>query len=87
MSDAESIRPSDPSADEGAPAPLSVDQLTQAFAQLMGKTGTEGAAESPPTESGPPLTAEDNDPAPTPEAVVEAILFVGHPAPPKKRRM
>jgi segregation and condensation protein B len=79
MSDAESIRPPDPSSDDAAPAPLSVDQLTQAFAQLMGKTGSDAATESQPTESEPPLTAEDGDPAPTPAAVVEAILFVGHP--------
>ncbi len=64
---------------DGAAAPqFSVDQLTQAFAQLMGET----PAEVPPGDE-PVDSAEESDAAaeaaPTPAAVVEAILFVGHP--------
>lgn len=67
---------------------MSVDRLTQAFAQLMG----EGSADSAPSEdvaeedtgddSQPghdDLVQEDEEAHVTPSSIVEAILFVGHP--------
>jgi segregation and condensation protein B len=88
--------PAEPEPDDRpqSSAPLSVDQLTQAFAQLMGEqphdSGDVGAA----TESARPDErpeelfepggdeAEDADADSsqvTPAAILEAVLFVGHP--------
>lgn len=75
--------PSTPAADPPPPVlpaeHLSVDHLTQAFAHLLG--------EAPPTApTAPDTPAEDaalegpDEAAPTPASIVEAILFVGHPA-------
>ncbi len=71
-----------PSADSSPPvlpaAQLSVDQLTQAFAHLLG--------EAPPASPAAPEASADDgalsgsdEAAPTPASIVEAILFVGHP--------
>ena len=68
------------------PAELSVDQLSQAFANLMTDPDEEAnPAPDSPTEAvdSPPPPAVDAEPeedtAVTPESIVEAILFVGHP--------
>jgi segregation and condensation protein B len=70
---------------------MSVDQLTQAFANLMGEgkpqspsatSPAAGAAESVGELSDPSLDAlhDDGDERPaTPESILEAILFLGHP--------
>ncbi|MCA9167000.1 MAG: SMC-Scp complex subunit ScpB [Planctomycetales bacterium] len=71
---------------------LSVDHLTQAFAQLMGDDSAQTDAPSTSTTStDAPSNAESPAPAPAgadedddtagivPEQVLEAILFVGHP--------
>lgn len=83
--------PDRPAEDAGTPpAALSVDQLTQAFAQLMGRGDdhASGSAVKHPTDAGEPGAselavpddAEDQDAGHvTPAAVVEAVLFVGHP--------
>jgi len=74
-------------------ANLSVDQLSQAFAQLMGErqedVSTSQAAtieESEATDAAetaePPVSvALDEDPSAlvSPESIVEAMLFIGHP--------
>ncbi|MCA9215342.1 MAG: SMC-Scp complex subunit ScpB [Planctomycetales bacterium] len=66
--------------------PLSADELGRAFAQLM---GDDSEAESPPDHTESPLADPDDDEtesklatddAPvSPESILEAMLFVGHP--------
>lgn len=74
-------------------ANLSVDQLSQAFAQLMGERQEDvSAAPSAPAEltdageetdtTEPPVSVPlDEDPSAlvSPESIVEAMLFIGHP--------
>lgn len=80
---------------ESDPAAMSVDQLTQAFANLMGEGQAEAVpAESPAGDGSDPnspesgaethrsedATEDDSDQRPaTPEGILEAILFLGHP--------
>ena len=81
-SELNSLPPADESA---APASLSVDQLTQAFAQLLGEQpGSPAVAAESAADSGAERAAggpDDDEDAGyvTPAAVLEAILFVGHP--------
>ena len=61
----------------------SLDQLSQAFAEAMGRSNEEGAAQSQPDANevtpGPEEeSSEDNCPI-SPKTILEAILFVGHP--------
>jgi len=82
--------PDDPGDDQKPPAELSVDQLTQAFAQLIGQdtstsstdtsTGAENAASEDQSPAEPEeVEAEEDDTNVSAEAILEAILFVGHP--------
>ena len=83
--------PDDPGDDQKPPAELSVDQLTQAFAQLIGQdtstsstdtsTGAENAASEDQSPAEPEeVEAEEDDTNVSAEAILEAILFVGHPS-------
>ncbi len=83
--------PDDPGDDQKPPAELSVDQLTQAFAQLIGQdtsasstdpsTGAENAASEEQGLAEPEeVEAEEDDSSVSAEAILEAILFVGHPS-------
>jgi segregation and condensation protein B len=84
---------------EGAASParsLSVDQLTQAFANLLGDNPQASAGETDETaveSPDPAVSAADDDDddlaGVTPAAILEAILFVGHPLnePLSSRRM
>ncbi len=56
---------------DSAAAPLSANRLRAAFARMLGQPGDDEA----PVEVVPPAGADTV----TPEGVVEAILFVGHP--------
>jgi segregation and condensation protein B len=85
------------SAPEAAPDDLSLDRLSEAFAQAMGRARHGPAGPAPEGESaqapGPAANSEtagadpESGPGPaagpdgpvTPRAIVEAILFVGHP--------
>jgi segregation and condensation protein B len=86
--------PSEPDDRTPSSAPLSVDQLTQAFAQLMGEQPIDARAVGVVAESARPdeqpgeyyQTAADEAEAAdadggqvTPAAILEAVLFVGHP--------
>ena len=73
-------------APEAEPATLSVDQLTNAFAQLIGQEAPaasedEAETESETTNPSNPETivTEEDDSNVSVEAILEAILFVGHP--------
>jgi segregation and condensation protein B len=60
---------------------MTADQLSHAFAQLMGQTGPVESP-SPPTETStePPVALiSDADTAVSPASILEAVLFVGHP--------
>lgn len=66
----------------------SLDQLSQAFAEAMGRTSESDAADSEDAQVGEidvPVTNEDSTTAEagscplTPQSILEAILFVGHP--------
>jgi segregation and condensation protein B len=73
----------------GHPSSLSVDQLTQAFAQLMGNASGADASPNQSTMAaiagaapiGGPLEDElpEDERQVTPAAVLEAVLFIGHP--------
>jgi segregation and condensation protein B len=78
----EEHRIDDRPAEEDLPAEsLSVDQLTHAFAQLMGEERTSESKPAAPEPSPDSLLEpdEEDDSNVTPESILEAILFVGHP--------
>ena len=65
---------------------MSVDQLSQAFANLMADPEDSDAVDSAAKDDGespagttPAVVEEDDDTSVNPESIVEAILFVGHP--------
>ncbi len=69
-----------PTPDDLPAESLSVDQLTHAFAQLMGEdqpSKAESKSSKPTDPLGDP--ADEDDSNITPESILEAILFVGHP--------
>ncbi len=66
------------------PAAMSVDQLTQAFASLLGEDQRSGESVGEDVEAPEPSPAlagneDDDSRRVTPESILEAILFVGHP--------
>ncbi|MDG2380779.1 MAG: SMC-Scp complex subunit ScpB [Pirellulaceae bacterium] len=74
--------------DDAEPTTLSVDQLTNAFAQLIGQDSPAASADEDNAETESKTTkesnieaivAEDDDSNVSAEAILEAILFVGHP--------
>jgi segregation and condensation protein B len=88
MTPGDSIPPEPAPTDDVHPPTFSVDQLTQAFAQLMGDaTGSEDASSSAAVDAATGATASDpladqqdqDDSQVTPAAVLEAVLFIGHP--------
>jgi segregation and condensation protein B len=70
-----------PGEDELPAESLSVDQLTSAFAQLMGEDRPSEASSdsSQPRSDSLVDPVEEDDSSVTPESILEAILFVGHP--------
>jgi len=90
-----SHEPSDePTPEESAPAELSLDALSRAYAEAMGPPSGEEGAPSESTEDEEVVDEQDDDLADeeeyeekedeseapvTPRGILEAVLFVGHP--------